>query len=227
MTSTSVNMGSGQDMGNEGGSDSQRKRLLGDLYSLIDQAPKNGIDTPPSLDEKIQETCQQLQALSPNPRPCEENVELLDGFWYMLWTNYAPAGPSSGKLGPFVGNVYQELRMLSTASDSSIARNIFRLGFPPIMGELQASPRIHDERTVAIAFERVGTKVAGVLPLGPNINFEPGKEVRLWEHVYVDEKHRILYASNAADPTDPAEPNPKYLYVMKRADSDQFSTDIF
>ena len=48
---------------------------------------------------------------------------------------------------------------------------------------------------MAITFETVGNKIAGVLPLGPKIEFETGKEVRLWEHVYLDDDYRIRLAS--------------------------------
>jgi hypothetical protein len=230
---------------------------------LIAQAPKNGIDTPFSLEQDIQQVCHQLADINPNPKPCcvtlpkssttqndggplswtssssSSSSLLLNGFWYMLWTNYSPAGPSSGKLGPFVGNVYQELILVtddeSTAANtttastahtnSAVARNIFRLDFPPIMGELMASPRVYNDTTVAITFEKVGTKVAGLFPLGPNIQFKPNKEVRLWDHIYVDDQYRILYASNAATKAG-TDANPRYLYIMKRADHERFVTNI-
>ncbi|KAG7356867.1 plastid lipid-associated PAP/fibrillin family protein [Nitzschia inconspicua] len=212
-------------------SELDRKRLLSSLTEWIAKAPKNGIDTPPDLATTIEEICQQLEEMTPNPSPTQI-PSLLNGFWYMMWTNYSPAGPSSGKLGPFIGNVYQDLQL----DDYAIARNIFRLDFPlPIMGELTATPSIRDDTTIAIAFVKVGTKLAGFLPFGPNIEFEQNKEIRLWDHIYVDDDYRILYAKNAASDANSVSSSDGlsnsikdrgFLYVMKRADGDRFSTNI-
>jgi PAP_fibrillin len=210
-----------------------KERLLSTLNECLAKAPKNGIDTPLDVAIQIKTICESLEAITPNPTPTR-NTELLNGFWYMLWTNYSPAGPSSGKLGPFVGDVYQELQ-LEDDDATSIARNIFRLDFPiPIMGALSAVPSIHDDTTVAIAFEKVGTKLAGSLPFGPNIEFEKNKEIRLWDHIYVDEEYRILYAKNAsvkdedqsASVTRSQSNSRGFLYVMRRADERRFSTNI-
>lgn len=198
----------------------ERERLLDSLNTWIEKAPKNGIDTPADIALKIHEICQQLEAMTPHPTPTR-STNLLNGFWRMLWTDYSPAGPSSGKLGPFVGDVYQDLDLQT----DSIARNIFRLDSPiPIVGELTATPSIHDDKTVAIAFVKVGTKIAGFLPFGPNIKFEENKEIRLWDHCYVDENYRILYARNAVNEGN--EQSRGFLYVMRRADEDQFSTSM-
>jgi hypothetical protein len=198
--------------------------LLCQLNDLIAQAPKNGIDTPTPLERDIVNKCLQLEAAYQPQQysTFESSVEKWNGFWRMLWTNYSPAGPSSGKLGPFVGDVFQDLQ-LSTTDEDSIARNLFRLDFPPIMGELTATPRLYDSTTVAITFQRVGTQIAGFFPLGPNIEFEKGKEVRLWQHIYVDDQYRILFARNADDgKSSSASDSRGYLYVMKRADHERF-----
>jgi hypothetical protein len=133
----------------------------------------------------------------------------------MLWTNFSPVAPSSGKLGPFVGDVYQDVNF------SGKARNILRIDFPPIAGELVASPSVVNDSTMAITFESVGNKLAGVLPLGPKIQFEPNKEVRLWEHIYLDDKIRILYARRKEETASRG-----FLYVMQRADEERFETGV-
>jgi hypothetical protein len=140
----------------------------------------------------------------------------MNGFWKMRWTNFSPAAPSSGKLGPFVGEVYQDINL-----QAGEFRNILKLDFPPIAGELFATPEIRNDSTVAITFVSVGNKLGGIIPFGPKIQFEPGKEVRLWEHAYLDEEYRILYARREED-----EGTRGFLYVMKRADDDRFDTNV-
>ena len=192
----------------------QAADLLSDLRSKIRQAPKNGIDTPPTLEKEIILLCERLEKCNPTPRPIR-NTKKMNGFWKMLWTNFYPVAPSSGKLGPFVGDVYQDVDF------SGKARNILRIDFPPIVGELVASPSIVNDSTMAITFESVGNKLAGVLPLGPKIQFEPNKEVRLWEHVYVDDDIRILYARRKEDTESRG-----FVYVMQRADEERFETGV-
>jgi hypothetical protein len=215
--------------------------ILHELHQLLDGTPKNGIGTPLELQRSIKDNCDRLESINPNPKPCNDAV-LLNGFWYMLYTDYSPPGPSSGKLGPFVGNVYQDLHLDGRDPGNNIAHNIFRLQSSllpmlSLMGDLTAIPQRYDDTTVAITFDKVGTKVCGILPLGPNIRFPKGQEVRLWNHVYVDDTYRILYAKNAAaapakQTENDVESAPTtnddrgFLYIMKRADNERFVTNI-
>ena len=192
----------------------QATELLSDLRSKIRQAPKNGIGTSPALEKEIILLCERLEKCNPTPRPIR-NTKKMNGFWKMLWTNFSPVAPSSGKLGPFLGDVYQDVDF------SGKARNILRINLPPIIGELVASPSVVNDSTMAITFESVGNKLAGVLPLGPKIQFEPNKEVRLWEHVYVDDDIRILYARRKEDTESRG-----FVYVMQRADEERFETGV-
>jgi hypothetical protein len=189
--------------------------LLDRLEILINQAPKNGIDTPLQLESQISSLCQELEGVNPTRSPARS--DLMNGFWKMRWTNFSPAAPSSGKLGPLIGTVYQNLDLPQGAF-----RNILQIDFPPIAGELFASPQIVNDSTVAITFVSVGNKLAGIIPFGPKIQFEEGKEVRLWEHVYLDDKYRILYARRQQEAAD----NRGFLYVMKRAEDERFETNV-
>lgn len=186
--------------------------LLEELEDLINMAPRNGIDTPVELESQILDVCQKLERqqnpnVSPSKRP-----DLMNGFWNMRWTNFEPAAPSSGKLGPLVGDVFQDIDL-----DRSVAKNILRVNFPPICGALTAKTSAVNDFTVAISFQQVGNKLGGIIPLGPKVVFEPGKEVRLWEHVYLDENYRILYARRREEKEERG-----FVYVMKRADELRF-----
>lgn len=194
---------------------SNRSLLLTQLVEKIEQAPKNGINTPRELDQEIVALCQSLERCNPTPRPVR-NTSKMSGFWKMLYTNFEPAAPSSGKLGPFVGDVYQDVDFVNNR-----ARNILRINSPPIAGELVASPSIVSDSILAIAFESVGNKLAGFLPLGPKIQFEPNKEIRFWEHVYLDDTYRILYARRSDEKETRG-----FLYVMQRADEERFETGL-
>lgn len=189
--------------------------LLEKLDSLIQQSPKNGLDTPKDLEEQILDVCSQLEKQNPTKAPVK-NSKMMTGFWRMEWTNFAPAAPSSGKLGPFVGDVFQDVDL----SENQKARNILRVNFPPICGELTASTDVVNDSTLAITFQTVGNKIGGVIPLGPKIDFK-GREVRLWEHVFLDDEYRILYARRQEE-----EESRGFLYVMKRADDERFETGV-
>jgi len=123
--------------------------LLLDLKDKIRQAPKNGIGTPPTLEDEIVTLCEKLEKCNPTRRPIQNTLKM-NGFWRMLWTNFSPVAPSSGKLGPFIGDVYQDVNF------NGKARNILRINFPPIVGELVASPSVVNDSTMAITFESVG-----------------------------------------------------------------------
>ena len=142
------------------------------------------------LDAKILDICKQLEQQQPKTITPKSRQDLMNGWWRMLYTNFAPAAPSSGQLGPLVGDVFQDIDL-----DSGTGKNILRITFPPICGCLTAKAEFDNtsDKIVKIIFESVGNKL-GFLPLGPKINFEPNKEVRLWEHVYIDNTYRILYA---------------------------------
>ncbi len=66
----------------------------------------------------------------------------MNGFWRLLYSDFNPPATSSGKLGPFVGEVFQDLN-----SNIGEIRNILRLNFPPIQGGLVARQTIRDPQT--------------------------------------------------------------------------------
>lgn len=209
----------------------QAQECLQTLESLIDQAPKNGIDTPATLAKEIESVCCELEALTPISKPTQD-PNVLTGFWKMRWTNFFPVAPSSGRLGPFVGDVFQDIDLIGNRHGK--AKNILRIApFPPVVGALIATPSIVDDTTAAITFERVSNQFAGVLPLGPKIQFEAGKEVRLWEHTYVDQDYRILFARRR-DPVEEDDDNAEsvgnnprgFIFVMKRADDERFDPGV-
>lgn len=65
----------------------------------------------------------------------------------MVYTDYSPSGPSSGQLGPFVGDVFQDLD-----SSKGIIKNLLKIEFPPIAGGLIGLQTIKDPSTWSINF---------------------------------------------------------------------------
>ena len=140
----------------------------------------------------------------------------MGGFWKMSYTDFAPAAPSSGKLGPFVGDVFQDLR-----PEEGRGFNILRVGFPPIKGALVAKARVKSKDAWEIEFDRVGNTLGGVVPFGPKITFEPGAQIRIWEILYLSEERRILKAYRPGAPEDE-----KFLFVFQRAEEERFSVPV-
>jgi len=191
--------------------------LLEQLEARIQEAPKNGIDTPKELEEDIVAICESLEKLNPTKSPVQK-TDMMNGFWKLRWTNLANSGPSNGKLGPILGDVYQDIDLTNGA-----AQNIFRSEFPPLVGVLKGSLAPADTNsatTLAITFISVGTKLANFLPLGPQQTFDT-VQIRKWEHVYLDDDYRIFFAKN---PDTTASRG--YVYVTKRAEEERFDTNI-
>jgi PAP_fibrillin len=100
----------------------------------------NGLEATQSQRTMISDLVSQIEALNPTPRPAYS--PLMNGFWRMLYTDFSPPAPSAGKLGPFVGDVFQDLD-----STNSIIRNVLRINTPPIRGQLTATQRVRDPKT--------------------------------------------------------------------------------
>lgn len=60
----------------------------------------------------------------------------------MLYTDLSPPATSAGKLGPFVGDVFQDLD-----SAQNTITNLLKISFPPIKGGLVAKQTILDPQT--------------------------------------------------------------------------------
>lgn len=81
--------------------------LIVPCKSLTDKAQPNGLQAPDSLRNEIAEAVRSIEAKTPTKRPAYS--PLMKGIWKLSYTDFSPAAPSSGKLGPFVGDVFQDL----------------------------------------------------------------------------------------------------------------------
>eukprot|EP00600_Ochromonadales_sp_CCMP1393_P016025 CAMPEP_0175037838 /NCGR_PEP_ID=MMETSP0005-20121125/24591_1 /TAXON_ID=420556 /ORGANISM="Ochromonas sp., Strain CCMP1393" /LENGTH=276 /DNA_ID=CAMNT_0016299239 /DNA_START=3 /DNA_END=833 /DNA_ORIENTATION=- len=177
----------------------EAKRLL---FELVGKCQPNGLNASPALRDEINSVVSTLVASNPTRNPAYSPA--MNGFWKMLYSDIGQAGAaSSGKLGPFVGDVYQDLD-----SVSGEIKNILSVSFPPIKGALVARQSVYDSNTWAIEFDRVVNEIAGVRL--PTKKFEPGSQIRLWEIVYLDQDLRILNARNIINDSE------SFLFVLSR-----------
>lgn len=116
------------------------------LVGRINNAPKNGVNCPNDLKIEIADLVDQMERKNPTKNPACSS--LMKGSWKMMYTDFSPAAPSSGKLGPFIGDVYQDLTdgiltktklTKGVRRDEGSIRNILKIAFPPISGALYYS----------------------------------------------------------------------------------------
>ena len=177
--------------------ETNNKFVREELMKMTDEVQPNGIGASPEQRERINELVSLLETNNPTPRPATSSMN--SGRWRMVYTDYCPAGPSSGKLGPFIGDVFQQL-----SPELGVIENILDIKSPPIQGKLVASQSVISDDTWRIAFRYVSNTV-GPFKLSTKA-FPPdgaeGAQVRLWRHTYLDESLRILRAGREVSTGD-------------------------
>eukprot|EP00752_Nemacystus_decipiens_P007220 g6463.t1 len=154
----------------------------------------------PDREARIQQLAKELNELNPTKDPAFS--PLLAGKWRMLFSD-AP-GPSSGRLGPFVGDVFQEVR-----PDEKKIENLLELGPSwALRVALAADVEVLDGKNWAIIFDRVYSNVAGVQVQEKIF----GKiERRIWNMTYLDEGFRVLYGRQESMAAEEG-----FIFVMQR-----------
>ena len=109
------------------------------LKKLLDVQP-NGLKASKSQQKDIESLVSTIEKSNPTKSPAKS--DLMNGYWRLLYTDFDPPAESSGKLGPFVGDVFQDLN-----SKDSVIKNILKVRFPSINGALTANLRIPDANT--------------------------------------------------------------------------------
>ena len=175
--------------------------LKSQIYSITSQCQPNGLPASSTQQDTIRSLVDEIERFNPTANPAYS--PLMNGYWRMLYTDFTPAAASSGKLGPFVGDVYQDLD-----STQSTIRNILKIRFPPIDGALIASQRVKDSYTWEIEFDRIENAIFGI-PL-PVKTFKT-QEIRLWQIAFLDNELRILRARRPE--TDSTE---SFIFVLVR-----------
>eukprot|EP00981_Chlorochromonas_danica_P007079 scaffold1551_cov164-Ochromonas_danica.AAC.7 len=135
----------------------------------------------------------------------------MNGFWRLLYSDFSEKGSSGGKLGPFVGEVYQDL-------DSKVGRikNLIRVRSITLKGGLQAKQTVKDANTWQIEFLNTASTLLGFLPFQKKV-FPPGEFIRLWKITYLDDDFRILRARRPETSEDKA-----YIFILRRDEPNRF-----
>ncbi|CAM9432560.1 unnamed protein product [Ectocarpus sp. 12 AP-2014] len=156
----------------------------------------------PGREARIEEVAKELNALNPTKDPARS--PLLAGRWRMLYSTVP--GPSSGRLGPFVGDVFQDIR-----PDEKRIINILELGPSwALRGALEADVEVLDGNNWAISFDLVYNNFAGVKV--QEKKFDPAvTERRIWSMTYLDDGFRILYGRQEAMSAEEG-----FIFVMER-----------
>lgn len=139
---------------------------------------KNGVTAD---DEKRAEIALLIASLEEsNPINKLTTSDLIDGDWTLLYTTND--GSSAGKLGPFVGNVFQEVSLSEKSYD-----NVVKLG--PLQGRLSATWDVESSTLWTVKFQTLILSLFGV-PL----KTQDLSAVGTWRMTYLDNDFRILYA---------------------------------
>jgi hypothetical protein len=174
------------------------------LIAMGNQLISQPIDPPlRAQKETIRSIAESLETTeSPTPRPALS--KLSNGSWKCLYTD-AP-GPSGGKLGPFVGRVYQDVDM-----DEKQYVNILKVGMkgskPWLEAKLIATWEVVDDETWEVKFEHVQ-----ISAWGKQVLFKRFGDVRrIWKITYLDQQLRIMRARRPEKREDQA-----FLFVLQR-----------
>jgi hypothetical protein len=159
--------------------------------------PKNGVGATPEQRAAIEGKLSELIALNPTQEPAVSLLRppyrFFDGTYSLLYTN--TTGGSSGKLGPFVGDVTQTFEGMRDNDQMGFSRRgIFSNAaqFGPLRTSLRARCESRGDTKLNIVFEELSIFVFGVRV--SNKPFEQGgKGTRgSWDLKYIDEDLRVL-----------------------------------
>ena len=115
-------------------------RCKTELLDEVKQTQPNGLSATSKQRQDIKTLVSNLERYNPTSNPALSS--LMNGFWRLEYTDFSPPATSTGKLGPFVGDVYQDLD-----STQNKITNILDISFPTVRGGLVAKQAIYDKNT--------------------------------------------------------------------------------
>lgn len=147
----------------------------------ISKGNQNGIKCNPSQRQKVNEYVAKLEAN--NPTKDITSSTILNGKWKLVYTTNE--GSSAGKIGPFVGDVYQmiDLNKKFYSNKVSLFNDIFT-------GVLGATWITKSKALWTVQFQDIVLKLAGIKLVKKSLSGTEGT----WRNTYLDANFRILYA---------------------------------
>lgn len=182
------------------------------IQLLQTECQPNGIKCSNQQRQQVSNLVVALESLNPTSKPALSLK--MNGFWRLLYTDFSPVGTSAGQLGPFIGDVFQDLD-----GTNGVIKNLLSISFPPIQGGLVANQAIKDNNTWEIAFDRVGNYFAGWKL--SSTKFPVRKEIRLWDITFLDDELRIMRARR-----DDRSAEESFIFVLIRDEASRFSIDL-
>ncbi|KAJ1446314.1 hypothetical protein M885DRAFT_547025 [Pelagophyceae sp. CCMP2097] len=155
-----------------------RTMLKADVRRLA-SGTSNGIKASNETRASMRAATDALEKLSPTASPAKS--DLLNGKWQLLYTT--TSGGSSGALGPFIGDVFQDIDLQSSKYDNIVS-------LPGVTGTLGAKWTVDDARTWTVFFTSLKFDVLGITAVE-----KPLSQKGVWRMTYLDENLRVLYAS--------------------------------
>lgn len=144
-----------------------------ELLAACAEAPKNGVGATPARQEKVWAAALKLQSECPE-QPARKP---LLGVWELAYSTNE--GGSSGKVGPFIGDVTQ------TFLDERRFVNAVELG--PLRVALEAERDVVDDSNIRVSFKEMAFSL-----LGMELFRKPAKGKGVWEQCYVDSNLRVM-----------------------------------
>jgi hypothetical protein len=162
----------------------ERIQEIKDEIKFLSKGTSNGISASEQVRFKISTLVSELEAS--NPTPNLTSSEKLDGSWKLIYTTNG--GSSAGKLGTFVGEVEQFIRIKGYDREDYI--NYVRIGGGVVEGALTATWDVLSKNKWQVNFESVKFKLFGITLANKDLS-----AVGIWRMTYLDENFRILYAA--------------------------------
>jgi len=199
----------------------EREDARDSFLKLCKSGPLNGVGASEDLQKEVLEAAKNLAELNPTPK--QATSPLLDGSWELAFTTNE--GPSAGKLGPFVGEVVQEVE-----AAGAVYRNKLLLFGGLIQAVLSATWNVLEEDRWEVIFQDIVFSVFGVEVWSKE--FGAGRDADLdtlnsladkdyqgsntnggfWDFSYTDKEVRVLYTTGVGK-----DPTKRSLFVLSRA----------
>ena len=148
----------------------------------LSKGTKNGITASESVRDEIDVKVKQLERLNPTKSNLNRSDQL-NGEWRLVYTTNE--GSSAGKLGPFVGDVIQDID-----TDTKMYQNYVNIGPNAlIQGALDATRENIYNNSWQVNFKQIEFKILGI-----SLFKKPLSATGIWRKTYLDSDFRILYA---------------------------------
>ena len=179
------------------------KNKIRDLAQNTD----NGLNAPESVQREILSCVKELEQTVDTKGKVTTNLvsdPKLNGSWKLVYTTNG--GSSAGKLGPFVGEVEQLIKI-----EDDFYINYVRVGGKSIEGALTATWDVLDDKTWQVNFQSIEFKLFGITLLEKDLEAKG-----IWRKSYLDDDFRILYASEVRKDDSDESKKKGNIYILSK-----------